>query len=48
MSDLCIIIVLAFGMSIPDSIIFVEIKISDLPSENELIDLSNSSIFICP
>ena len=31
-------------MSIPDSIILVEIKISDLPSENELIDLSNSSM----
>ena len=48
MSALWIIIVFAFGISIPDSIILVDIKISVIPSENKLIDLSNSSIFICP
>ena len=40
--------VLAFGISIPDSIIFVDIKISDLPSEKVFIALSSSSIFIWP
>ena len=40
------IIVLAFGMSIPDSIIFVEIKISDLPSENELSILQNYDLIM--
>ena len=35
-------------MSIPDSMIFVDIRISTLPSEKSFIDLSSSLIFIWP
>ena len=43
-----IIIVFAFGMSMPDSIIFVETRTSNLPSTKFKIVFSNKSPLSCP